>query len=170
MAIALIVWLATAKGLGGSITVLTLSDQWVSFAGNAAAIISGGILSIGLSLWRPANFDWEKTRSMSSVKEFLDDSSSSDIDSINESTTDEKPSKLAADAKVTSPADLGEAFESAATADGLDVKALERTFKKYGWIFAALALTITIVSLLLEPLPVYRSILTYASYRLYQYL
>ena len=133
MAIALIVWLATAKGLFGEITIDTLSDQWVSFAGNAAAIVSGGVLSIGLSLWRPANFDWEKTRNMSTVHE--------SVGTIDESSEkgDEK-GDLEGEGKSISR-ESGNAQEN----DGLDFVALQRTFKIYGLLFAALALIITIV-------------------------
>ncbi|ETW77305.1 urea transporter [Heterobasidion irregulare TC 32-1] len=133
MAIALIVWLATAKGLFGEITIDTLSDQWVSFAGNAAAIVSGGVLSIGLSLWRPANFDWEKTRNMSTVHESV-------------GTVDESSEKggekgdLEGEGKSISR-ESGNAQEH----DGLDFIALQRTFKIYGLLFAALALIITII-------------------------
>ncbi|KII91723.1 hypothetical protein PLICRDRAFT_105905 [Plicaturopsis crispa FD-325 SS-3] len=135
MAIALIVWLATAKGIGGAITVETLSDQWVSFAGNAAAIVSGGALSIGLSLWRPANFDWEKTRNMAMVRE----TSSIEEDSVKDVKTDPKYDVDASAAKV------GQDTESDTTPDGLNLSALERTFKTYGCLFAALAVIITIL-------------------------
>ncbi|THH11139.1 hypothetical protein EW146_g8142 [Bondarzewia mesenterica] len=135
MAIALIVWLATAKGIGGAITVQTLSDQWVSFAGNAAAIISGGVLSIGLSLWRPANFDWEKTRNMAAIKE-----PSTTNDSAEEVKRDEKDDLDAERASYSV-----ELAEKPQEHDGLDFAGLQRTFKIYGFIFASLALIITFI-------------------------
>lgn len=140
MAIALVVWLSTAKGLYGEITVTTLSDQWVSFAGNAAAIISGGVLSVGLSLWRPANFDWEKTRNMK-VAGNEESSISTSNEDVKEQDLDKKEpySPNGTDAE----SDGGEVLRNA---DGLDLRALQHTFKLYGIIFIVLALIITFVS------------------------
>ncbi|KAF8180098.1 urea transporter [Pholiota molesta] len=141
MAIAIIVWLVTAKVHMGAITVDTLSDQWVSFAGNAAAIISGGILSIGLSLWRPANFDWEKTRNMEVVEEDLLSSSSSVSSSSPNQPRNEKADEKnsAVDVEVTP------SFKDSVAVDGLDIPGLERTFKKYTIVFAIMAVIITLV-------------------------
>ena len=139
MIIALVTWLATAKGYMGSITVDTLSDQWVSFAGNAAAFISGGILSIGLSLWRPANFDWEKTRGMSVVKE--EDLSAT---SSRTSVQSEKV-KVKADVQSAHSAEGG-GLVSGAEIDDLDLAALNRTFKKYSLVFTIVAVIVTFVS------------------------
>lgn len=138
--IALIVWLATAKAIGGKITVDTLSDQWVSFAGNAAAIVSGGVLSIGLSLWRPANFDWEITRSMSVIKESTTDLAQTD-------PTKEKEEEGYNNTGDSTPSQDGESGSFPPNIDGLDMHALERTYKTYGLIFSALGLVITFVSL-----------------------
>lgn len=138
MIIALVTWLVTAKCYMGSITVDTLSDQWVSFAGNAAAIISGGVLSVGLSLWRPANFDWEKTRGMSVVEE-------EDL-SATSSRTSVQSEKVKAKDDVQSVHSIEErAFVSGAEIDGLDLAALNRTFKKYSVIFTVVAVIITFV-------------------------
>lgn len=139
MIIALVTWLATAKGYKGSITVDTLSEQWVSFAGSAAAIISGGILSIGLSLWRPANFDWEKTRGMSVVEE------------ENLSATSSRTSVQSEKVKEKGDVQNARAVEergliSGAEIDGLDSAALNRTFKKYSLVFTAVAVVITFVN------------------------
>ncbi|KAE9405513.1 urea transporter [Gymnopus androsaceus JB14] len=125
MLIALVVWLATARGIGGEITVETLSNQWVSFAGNAAAIISGGILSISLSLWRPANFDWEKTRNIA-VEEIAGD-----------------PEKTIASLPTPHLASSDPAIGM--LSEDLDMNALQQSFKRYTLIFSFLALVITII-------------------------
>lgn len=147
MSISIFVWLVTAKVYMGEITVDTLSDLWVSFAGNTAAIVSGGILSVGLSLWRPANFDWDKTKLMEGVKEdgraplppaFVS-SPSLNSDEKGDEKSDEKDRATAEAVEVsTLPQD-------AAAIDGLDIPALTRTFKKYTILFAVLATIITFV-------------------------
>ena len=143
-------WLVTAKVYMGAITVDTLSDLWVSFAGNSAAIISGGILSVGLSLWRPANFDWDKTKLMEGVKEdgpapppaaFV----TSPPLSGDEKVDDEKDCAAVEDIEVDS------LRQDAAAVDGLDIPALTRTFKKYTILFAVLATVITFVRVSSSP-------------------
>ncbi|KIM92252.1 hypothetical protein PILCRDRAFT_116768 [Piloderma croceum F 1598] len=143
MAVALIVWLATAKAIGGAITVETLSDQWVSFAGNTAAIVSGGALSIGLSLWRPANFDWEITRQMATVDESGPRSSdqSVNVSEASVATGDDKKNSF----ENTVHPNVLKNRESVTTDDGLDLVALQRTYHFYGYLFAVLALMITIL-------------------------
>jgi len=136
--LALVVWLITARARFGEITVATLSDQWVSFAGNSAAIVLGGILSIGLSLWRPANFDWEKTRNMVAVKEVGDEETEiiADEDQKQSEKDDSSPTKTTASL---------ESGTFPPHPDGLDLATLDRTYKRYGYIFSALALAITIL-------------------------
>jgi hypothetical protein len=143
MAIALIVWLAAAKATGGEITVETLSDQWVSFAGNSAAIVSGGVLSIGLSLWRPANFDWERTRQMTTVKEGDTYIGDQGVHTLDESSGVGEYEKKAIEHG--NQPDTPQSGESATTIEGLDLVALERTYEFYGYLFFGLALAITIV-------------------------
>jgi hypothetical protein len=143
MAIALVVWLVTAKAIGGTITVETLSDQWVSFAGNTAAIVSGGALSIGLSLWRPANFDWEITRQMATVDE-SDSRLSDQCVNVLEGSIVVSDDKKDSSENTVHP-DTQKNGESMTTVDGLDLVSLQRTYRFYGYLFAVLALIITIV-------------------------
>ncbi|GAV54263.1 hypothetical protein ZYGR_0AK07660 [Zygosaccharomyces rouxii] len=65
MTIALAVWLGTCKAIMGEINIDNLSDRWVSFAGNATALFSGGIISIVVSLIWPQEFDWNDIRNKS---------------------------------------------------------------------------------------------------------
>ncbi|TFK53122.1 urea transporter [Heliocybe sulcata] len=138
MAIALAVWFAAAKATGGKITVETLSGQWVSFAGNAAAIGAGGVLSVGLSLWRPARFDWEKTRNMRVVS----GESGSRDGAIGESGGG-KDGDVAVNEKTSEDSDPE--FQRLQATDSLDIKSLDVTFRFYGWLFALFAAVITII-------------------------
>lgn len=153
MFLALIVWLATARAVGGEITVDTLSNQWASFAGGATAIISGGVLSITHSLLRPANFDWEKTRNLTVVKEIeIDEDRDGGSLSNNGLPSSVVHNVLGAEKKRDpSIVDIESLPRSTNDAAGirdakLDMTALEKTFKRYTLIFGFLALIITIVS------------------------
>lgn len=147
MLIALVVWLSTAKGIGGAITVETLSNQWVSFAGNAAAIISGGALSISLSLWRPANFDWEKTRNMATVKEIDHGREGDDKSHLSDRSLGRKDPEKQIDSPMVESFTPRLASDSAGIVENLDMNNLQKAFRRYTLVFSILALIITIVSL-----------------------
>lgn len=62
---AIIGWLVcTAKLNDGVITVETTFQDYPMLTGNLLSIGIGGIITIGWSLVRPANFDWEITRAI----------------------------------------------------------------------------------------------------------
>ncbi|KAF2789243.1 Na+/solute symporter [Melanomma pulvis-pyrius CBS 109.77] len=67
LAAGLTAWLTTAKQYYGEITVETTGLSYPTLAGNLAAIMTGLIVSVTVSLIRPANFDWEITRAINAV-------------------------------------------------------------------------------------------------------
>lgn len=76
----LIAWLVTAKQYYGTLTVSTTGMEYPTLAGNLAAIITGLIVSVAVSLIKPIPFDWEITRSInapSSTTTTIQDQSSS---------------------------------------------------------------------------------------------
>lgn len=146
MAIALIVWFTTAKVYMGAITLATLSNLWVSFAGSATATIAGGVLSVGLSLWRPANFDWDKTKMMVGVKEegAARQPPPASVSSVLLNGGEKDNEKDCAADAALEIASLGQ-DAATVTVDVLDIPALTRTFKNYTILFAILATIICFV-------------------------
>jgi urea-proton symporter len=67
LAAGLIAWLTTAKHYYGEITVATTGTEYATLAGNLAAIMTGLIVSVCVSLVRPDNFDWEITRAINAL-------------------------------------------------------------------------------------------------------
>ncbi|KAF4126553.1 Sodium:solute symporter family [Geosmithia morbida] len=65
-------WLVAAVETQGSITTTTLTDSKVILAGSLSALGAGAILSIGLSLIRPASFDFKLTRAIGHGTTMLD--------------------------------------------------------------------------------------------------
>lgn len=57
-------WLAVAQVYFGEITIASTGTEYATLAGNLAAVMSGLILTVGISLLKPQNFDWEITRSI----------------------------------------------------------------------------------------------------------
>ncbi|KAF2650180.1 Na+/solute symporter [Lophiostoma macrostomum CBS 122681] len=64
LAAGLIAWLTTAQHYYGEITVATTGLEYPTLAGNLAAIMTGLIVSVCVSLIKPDNFDWEITRAI----------------------------------------------------------------------------------------------------------
>lgn len=57
-------WLATAKVYFGELTIASTGTEYATLAGNLAAIMSGLILTVVVSLNKPQHFDWAITRSI----------------------------------------------------------------------------------------------------------
>ncbi|KAL9619055.1 MAG: hypothetical protein Q9160_006310 [Pyrenula sp. 1 TL-2023] len=58
----LIAWLLEAKVYYGELSITSTGMEYPTLAGNLAAIMTGLILSVAVSLIKPDNFDWEVTR------------------------------------------------------------------------------------------------------------
>ncbi|KAI7286304.1 solute symporter family transporter [Hortaea werneckii] len=62
LAAGIIAWLVTAQQYFGEITVSSTGREYATLAGNLAAIMTGLIVTVVVSLFRPQNFDWSITR------------------------------------------------------------------------------------------------------------
>lgn len=60
----IIAWLVVAKVYFGELTVASTGTEYATLAGNLAAIMTGLILTVSISLIKPQNFDWEITRAI----------------------------------------------------------------------------------------------------------
>ncbi|KAI9818861.1 MAG: hypothetical protein M1827_007682 [Pycnora praestabilis] len=67
LAAGLIAWLATAKSYYGIISVSTTGMEYPTLAGNLAAIMTGLIVSVVVSLIKPQEFDWDITRAINAT-------------------------------------------------------------------------------------------------------
>ncbi|KAL6708904.1 hypothetical protein ACN47E_002311 [Coniothyrium glycines] len=67
LATGIIAWLTTAKHYYGEITVATTGLSYPTLAGNLAAIMTGLIVTVTLSLVKPDDFDWDVTRSINAI-------------------------------------------------------------------------------------------------------
>lgn len=57
-------WLVEAKVYYGELTIATTGSSYPTLAGNLAAVMTGLILSVTVSLIKPDDFNWEITRSI----------------------------------------------------------------------------------------------------------
>lgn len=64
LAAGLTAWLVTAKVHFGEITIASTGHEYATLAGNLAAVLTGFIVTMIVSLLKPQNFDWEITRAI----------------------------------------------------------------------------------------------------------
>ncbi|VEU21990.1 DEKNAAC102975 [Brettanomyces naardenensis] len=149
--LALIVWLVTAKTYMGEITVDTLIDQWVSFAGSATALFFGGIIAVVSSWIKPQNFNWNITRKRSVLSEVSTKWEQTDVpesvgseEKKNEfaQTTIEESKSIEDSDDLVPPADY---VPSPEEYGGVDIRKLQQVYKKYGIMFLVLSFIIAIV-------------------------
>ena len=62
----IIAWLVTAQRYFGELTIASTGHEYSTLAGNMAAIFTGLIVTVVISLVKPQNFDWAITRGINS--------------------------------------------------------------------------------------------------------
>ena len=67
LAAGIIAWLTTAKQYYGEVTVATTGLEYPTLAGNVAAVMTGLIVSVCVSMIKPDDFDWEITRAINAI-------------------------------------------------------------------------------------------------------
>lgn len=108
LAAGLTAWLVTAKCYYGEITVHTTGQNYPTLAGNVAAIVTGLIVAVTVSLIKPDDFDWEITRAINAVPEVTEGVQRSGTETPNSEVvsnqdTDEKKTGAATTPRVTEP-------------------------------------------------------------------
>lgn len=78
LAAGLIAWLTTAKQYYGEVTVTTTGLEYPTLAGNLAAVMTGLVVSVAVSLIKPDNFDWEITRAINTQAVITEGSTGTD--------------------------------------------------------------------------------------------
>lgn len=117
----IIAWLAVAQTYYGAITVSTTGMEYPTLAGNLAAVMTGLIVSVAVSLARPQPFDWEVTRLINApgvLSSTNPDSASDDPNNNKELATviDEEKEMREDAAAVEEPLKLQSAFKLACIA------------------------------------------------------
>src|SRR5690348_5836937 len=67
LVISITAWLVCAKLYSGEITLATTGTDQAMLAGNLGALISGGVISVIISLIKPDNYTFEGTRALQQV-------------------------------------------------------------------------------------------------------
>ena len=106
-------WLLVAKIHYGEITLASTGSNYPTLAGNLAAMMTGLVVSVTVSLAKPQNFDWEITRSMNLVANPGENSTPTKAEMRSEEAS---PKKVGAEPKGTSQTNGAE--KNRTTAEG----------------------------------------------------
>ncbi|GMM33400.1 hypothetical protein DASC09_007250 [Saccharomycopsis crataegensis] len=142
MGLAIMVWLVTCKVYVGEINVTNLSNEWVSFSGNITALVMGGVISIGFSLIKPDNYDFNDTRNRTILNEqpneIVDEESTSPSDLVKNTNYDKEIKKVAVE-------NIEVVSDDLPSAHSIEFEYLDRQFKKYILYCIILALVIAVI-------------------------
>ncbi|KAL4807453.1 Sodium:solute symporter family-domain-containing protein [Aspergillus unguis] len=137
-------WLVETKVHYGHISVETTGGNYPSLAGNLASVMTGLILSVGVSLWKPDDFNWEITRAINAPEPLHG--------SILHTSGTEKTELKAAEKPITPPKGLDkEAAEDQALIES--PASLQRTFVLAVIVSAVLSAIMDII----VPIPMFFS-------------
>ena len=158
LAAGLTAWLATAKSYYGEITVETTGMSYPTLAGNLAAIMTGLIVTVTITLIKPDNFDWEITRAINAVVvdgEMLDgDAESRDTPIPEPSESNEKrPVSGATAPPLAKPSEALPAHLAPPLSEEDDPRTLRRAFK----LACISAFILTFILDFLLPMPMFFS-------------
>lgn len=125
----LLAWLVTAHQCYGSISVSTTGMEYPTLAGNLAAIMTGLIVSVCVSLAKPEPFDWDTTRAINAASTVstsstpsstsLKDNKKAQINDDLPTIRDEEKEAVEDAAVVKTPSKLRRAFRTACIASFL---------------------------------------------------
>ena len=117
LAAGLTAWLVEAKRCYGTLTVSTTGMEYPTLAGNLAAVMTGLIVTVVVSLAKPAPFDWEVTRSINASSVVTTTSQDESGKSQELPTVQDEEKQMREDeAAVEEPAKLRSAFKLAVVA------------------------------------------------------
>ncbi|KAH7085160.1 solute symporter family transporter [Paraphoma chrysanthemicola] len=157
LAAGLTAWLTTAKHYYGEITVETTGLSYPTLAGNLASIMTGLIVTVVISLIKPANFDWEVTRAINAVvvDGTTQDSSTTPRDESSPELSDsgEKQGSDETHAPAATPRDALPAHLAPTAVEEDDPLTLRRSFK----LACIAAFVMTFILDFLLPMPMFFS-------------
>ncbi|ORX36710.1 putative urea transporter [Kockovaella imperatae] len=149
----------TAKLNNGVVTVDTTFGDYEMLTGNLLAIGIGGLITVGWSIIRPANFDWEITRAINTVQHGQVDVHSSTPSGAATPTRESKDESGAftpgeKDGSGLAVATLPVVEDSEEDQDARD---LQKAFRFASWS----ALSLVLILIILIPLPLFFSSYVY---------
>ncbi|GLB43097.1 putative sodium solute symporter (SSF) (TC 2.A.21) family protein [Lyophyllum shimeji] len=144
----IVAWLVTTAALNnGVINVVTSGGDFEMLAGNLASIGVGGIVAVVWSLWDPADFDFEVTRSINSPHHLRHHPSPADSVEKVEEFDEEENKKKKGSLEVQSVDEVVGITEDS----DLDPAQLDKAFRFAAWS----SLALVVVMILVIPLPLF---------------
>ncbi|KAJ3743138.1 Na+/solute symporter [Lentinula detonsa] len=125
-------WMIGCWKILGSINIVNLANPYSAVCSGLTGLLFSGIITVGLSLWQPAAYDFGGTRAIATL-----DSNKDEGVRRTSSSEDEKTEVTAVD----------ENREVVLLVDGerVDISVLKRSFKRAAWYSLALTFIITLL-------------------------
>jgi len=146
-------WMIGCWKILGSINITNLANPYSAVCSGLTGLLFSGVITVGLSLWNPDNYDFKGTRKIANLdveEEIIPGTSWPSI-------SDEEKAEKSEVAEV-SPTDPSREVVLLANGDVVDVSVLKGSFKRAGWYSLALTIIVTII----VPLPMFFSHYVYS--------
>jgi len=147
----LIAWLVEAKVYYGELTVTSTGASYPTLAGNMAAVLTGLIVTVVVSLIKPDHFDWEATRNINAPAMY-GRGPAADPNAVLRETEGEGTKQETDTANHNLPTVQDEDEEMLE-----DIKALEnpQSLQSASRLALILSTTLTLIMLIIWPLPMF---------------
>ncbi|KAJ3752522.1 Na+/solute symporter [Lentinula raphanica] len=139
-------WMIGCWKILGSITITNLANPYSAVCSGLTGLLFSGVITVGISLWRPAHYDFKGTRAIANLD------SEGEIEPSSNGSEDDKDEITAIDT-------VGDR-EAVLLVEGgtVDISVLRKSFKRAAWYSSALTLIVTII----VPLPMFFSHYVYS--------
>ncbi|KAJ3715700.1 Na+/solute symporter [Lentinula raphanica] len=139
-------WMIGCWKILGSITITNLANPYSAVCSGLTGLLFSGVITVGISLWRPAHYDFKGTRAIANLD------SEGEVEPSSNGSEDEKDEITAIDT-------AGDR-EAVLLVEGgtVDISVLRKSFKRAAWYSSALTLIVTII----VPLPMFFSHYVYS--------
>ncbi|THH08605.1 hypothetical protein EW146_g8939 [Bondarzewia mesenterica] len=145
-ALSMIAWIVGCKKIYGKVNVTNLAEPYSAVCSGLTGLLFSGIVTVSMSLIKPANYDFNGTRNITSPDDPIVD------DPERASTNDEKDKSKNGESYVK------EALPETDNSQELEArKTIKKTFRKAAIYSALLTICVTIVGLDSVPLPMFFS-------------
>ncbi|KAJ3819321.1 Na+/solute symporter [Lentinula raphanica] len=126
-------WMIGCWKILGSITITNLANPYSAVCSGLTGLLFSGVITVGISLWRPAHYDFKGTRAIANLD------SEGEIEPSSNGSEDEKDEIAAIDT-------AGDR-EAVLLVEGgtVDISVLRKSFKRAAWYSSALTLIVTII-------------------------
>jgi len=152
----MLAWMIGCWKIYGKINISNLAEPYSAVCSGLTGLLFSGVIAISVSLWRPANYDFQGTRAIAiyDTVEYKEDTTPPSPSDSRPSSDKEKAEEKDAEAlKVTSHEVPMTQAVVTATGEIIPVETLQEVFKRASWY----SIILTAIVAIIVPLPMFLS-------------